>query len=142
MADPGQRPAGPAPSIAARLPPPIDVEARVEWPRDGVELVRARAVAWAHDAVLCHWPERRLQILGAWMLMGSVRRIVPPATAVGGLRYEARFGADGGTSFARGVLAAETIRATAVALVTRWCGPERRLQILGVWLLVGSARRL
>lgn len=56
------------------LTPPVDVVVRVDWPRDGVELIEARAVAYTTRAVLCHWREPRLQVLGAWFPAADVRR--------------------------------------------------------------------
>lgn len=57
------------------LEPPIDVLVRVVWPRDGVEMITARAVAYTTNLVLCHWSEPRLQILGAWFDAGDVTRV-------------------------------------------------------------------
>ena len=48
---------------------------RVVWPLDGVELIRARAVAYTTRAVLCHWTEPRLRILGAWFPPADVDRV-------------------------------------------------------------------
>lgn len=56
------------------LVPPVAVVVRVEWPRDGVEVIAARAAAWTSTAVLCHWTEPRLQILGAWFSADDVTR--------------------------------------------------------------------
>lgn len=56
------------------LVPPVDVDVRVVWPRDGQETIRARAVAYTTRAVLCHWTEPRLAILGAWFPADDVRR--------------------------------------------------------------------
>lgn len=54
------------------LTPPVGVMVRVEWPRGGVELISARAVAYTGRAVLCHWTEPRLRILGAWFPLVDV----------------------------------------------------------------------
>lgn len=57
------------------LVPSIAVVVRVAWPDDGVELIEARAAAWTRTAVLCHWSEPRLQILGAWFPPHELRRL-------------------------------------------------------------------
>ena len=65
----------PARQAQRDLVPPVDVDVRVVWPRDGEETIRARAVAYTTRAVLCHWTEPRLAILGAWFAPGDVTRV-------------------------------------------------------------------
>jgi hypothetical protein len=55
-------------------PEPIPVTARIEWERDGEELLDTTAVAWAGRAVLVRIHDRRRQTLGVWLKAGDVRR--------------------------------------------------------------------
>lgn len=67
----------PARRVQRDFLPPVDVVVRVVWPRDGTEHVEARAVAYTTRAVLCHWAEPRLRILGAWFPPSDVERLTP-----------------------------------------------------------------
>jgi len=60
--------------------PKVRVRARVEWERDGVELVDGTAEYWAGRAVLVHWRDLRLRNLGVWLDVEDVERLGPVFT--------------------------------------------------------------
>ncbi|MFC8732198.1 hypothetical protein ACFT5B_07050 [Luteimicrobium sp. NPDC057192] len=55
--------------------PRVAVLARVEWERDGVEVIDGHAEHWAGRAVLVHWRDLRLRNLGVWLDVADVERV-------------------------------------------------------------------
>ena len=53
---------------------PVEVTARVEWARDGVQLVETVVWAWSGRTVLVELHDTRRQTIGVWLPAGDVRR--------------------------------------------------------------------
>jgi hypothetical protein len=58
--------------IAAK--PPIDVTAWIVWERDGLQIIRTAAQAWAGRDVLVAIRDVRWPVLGVWLAAQDVRR--------------------------------------------------------------------
>jgi hypothetical protein len=59
--------------------PPVSVQARIRWERDGLETIDTVVNAWTSKAVLVEIIDARRRIHGAWLAAADVRRRDPTA---------------------------------------------------------------
>jgi hypothetical protein len=66
----------PVPPRAAQkdAQPPVRVQARIRWARDGAETIDTVVNAWTSKAVLVEIIDVRRRIHGVWLAPGDVRR--------------------------------------------------------------------